>query len=47
MSEDLEFEMLTGPPPLSQIELVTLVVRSYDAAIRFFVDCLGFELVGR
>jgi catechol 2,3-dioxygenase-like lactoylglutathione lyase family enzyme len=27
------------------IELVTLLVGDYDAAIRFFVDCLGFELV--
>jgi catechol 2,3-dioxygenase-like lactoylglutathione lyase family enzyme len=30
---------------MSQIELVTLVVRDYDAAIRFFVDVLQFELV--
>ena len=27
------------------IELVTLVVRDYDAAIGFFTDILGFELV--
>ena len=26
------------------LELVTLVVRDYDAAIRFFVDVLQFEL---
>ena len=26
------------------IDLVTLVVDDYDAAIRFFVDALGFEL---
>ena len=28
----------------SQIDLVTLVVKEYDPAIRFFVDGLGFEL---
>ena len=27
------------------LQLVTLVVRDYDPAIRFFVDVLGFELV--
>jgi catechol 2,3-dioxygenase-like lactoylglutathione lyase family enzyme len=27
------------------IELLTLIVPEYDAAIRFFVDALGFELV--
>ena len=27
------------------IELVTIIVADYDAAIRFFVDALGFELV--
>jgi catechol 2,3-dioxygenase-like lactoylglutathione lyase family enzyme len=27
-----------------RLDLVTLVVREYDAAIRFFVDVLGFEL---
>jgi catechol 2,3-dioxygenase-like lactoylglutathione lyase family enzyme len=27
------------------IDLVTFVVADYDAAIRFFVDTLGFELV--
>ena len=27
------------------IELVTIIVAEYDAAIRFFVDALGFELV--
>jgi catechol 2,3-dioxygenase-like lactoylglutathione lyase family enzyme len=30
---------------VSQLELVALVVRDYDAAIRFFVDVLQFELV--
>ena len=30
---------------MSKLELVTLVVRDYDAAIRFFVDVLQFELV--
>jgi catechol 2,3-dioxygenase-like lactoylglutathione lyase family enzyme len=28
----------------SRLGLVTLVVREYDEAIRFFVDALGFEL---
>jgi catechol 2,3-dioxygenase-like lactoylglutathione lyase family enzyme len=30
---------------MSHLELVTLVVRDYEAAIRFFVDVLQFELV--
>src|SRR4029453_9810399 len=30
---------------MSQLELVALVVRDYDTAIRFFVDVLQFELV--
>ncbi len=30
---------------MSHLELVTLVVRDYDAAIRFFVDVLQFDLV--
>ena len=30
---------------MSQLELVTLIVRDYDPAIRFFVDVLGFDLV--
>ena len=30
---------------MSHLELVALVVRDYDAAIRFFVDVLRFELV--
>jgi catechol 2,3-dioxygenase-like lactoylglutathione lyase family enzyme len=30
---------------MSYLELVALVVRDYDAAIRFFVDVLQFELV--
>jgi catechol 2,3-dioxygenase-like lactoylglutathione lyase family enzyme len=29
---------------MSHLELVTLVVRDYDAAIHFFVDVLQFEL---
>jgi catechol 2,3-dioxygenase-like lactoylglutathione lyase family enzyme len=29
---------------MSKLELVALVVRDYDAAIRFFVDVLQFEL---
>jgi len=32
-------------PWLVQIDLVTIVVADYDAAIRFFVDVLGLELV--
>lgn len=30
---------------MSHLELVALVVRDYDAAIRFFADVLQFELV--
>jgi len=30
---------------MSNLELVALVVRDYDAAIQFFVGVLGFELV--
>ena len=30
---------------MSYLDLVALVVRDYDAAIRFFVDVLQFELV--
>src|ERR1700740_2860961 len=30
---------------MSHLELVALLVRDYDAAIRFFVDMLEFELV--
>jgi catechol 2,3-dioxygenase-like lactoylglutathione lyase family enzyme len=30
---------------MTNLELVTLVVRDYDPAIRFFVDALQFELV--
>lgn len=30
---------------MTQLELVALVIRDYDRAIRFFVDVLGFELV--
>jgi catechol 2,3-dioxygenase-like lactoylglutathione lyase family enzyme len=30
---------------MSHLELITLVVGDYDAAIRFFVDVLQFELV--
>jgi catechol 2,3-dioxygenase-like lactoylglutathione lyase family enzyme len=38
--------MERAPPAVtSHLELVALVVRDYDAAIRFFVDVLQFELV--
>jgi len=30
---------------MSHLDLVTLVVRDYDAAIRFFVDVLRFQLI--
>jgi len=30
---------------VSHLELVTIVVRDYDTAIRFFVDVLQFELI--
>jgi len=30
---------------MSNLELVALIVRDYDAAIRFFVDVLRFQLV--
>lgn len=30
---------------MSHLELVALVVRDYDVAIRFFVDVLQFELL--
>ena len=30
---------------MAHLQLVALVVRDYDPAIRFFVDVLGFELV--
>lgn len=30
---------------MPHLELVTLIVRDYDAAIRFFVDVLDFDLV--
>jgi len=30
---------------MAKLELVALLVRDYDAAIRFFVDVLAFELV--
>jgi catechol 2,3-dioxygenase-like lactoylglutathione lyase family enzyme len=30
---------------VSQLKLVALIVHDYDAAIRFFVDVLQFELV--
>jgi len=30
---------------VAHLGLVTIVVREYDPAIRFFVDALGFELV--
>ena len=31
--------------PMANLDLVALVVRDYDPAIRFFVDVLQFELV--
>jgi hypothetical protein len=30
---------------MSQLELVALIVRDYDAALRFFVDVLQFDLI--
>ena len=30
---------------IANLELVTLIVRDYDPAIRFFVDVLQFDLV--
>jgi catechol 2,3-dioxygenase-like lactoylglutathione lyase family enzyme len=30
---------------MASLELVALIVREYDPAIRFFVDVLGFELL--
>jgi catechol 2,3-dioxygenase-like lactoylglutathione lyase family enzyme len=30
---------------MAYLQLVTIVVRDYDEAIRFFVDALGFDLV--
>lgn len=30
---------------MAHIDLVSLIVRDYDPAIRFFVDVLGFDLV--
>ena len=30
---------------MPRVELVALVVRDYDRAIRFFLDALGFELI--
>ena len=30
---------------MAHLELVTIIVADYDAAIAFFVDALGFELV--
>ena len=36
---------LTGIPSMSHLELVALIVRDYDDAVRFFVDVLDFELV--
>src|SRR5262245_32404535 len=31
--------------PMSHLELVALIVRDYDAAIRFFVDALHFDVI--
>jgi catechol 2,3-dioxygenase-like lactoylglutathione lyase family enzyme len=41
----LEFHQGTPTDPAAVIGLVTVIVRDYDEAIRFFVDALGFELV--
>ena len=30
---------------VSRLELIALVVRDYDAALRFFVEVLKFELI--
>ena len=30
---------------MAHLELVSVIVEDYDAAIRFFIDVLGFELV--
>jgi catechol 2,3-dioxygenase-like lactoylglutathione lyase family enzyme len=30
---------------VSHLELVALIVRDYDRAIRFFIDLLGFDLI--
>jgi len=38
-------EKHSGAARVSYLELVAIVVREYDPAIRFFVDVLGFELV--
>src|SRR4029079_5464701 len=35
----------TNSPGMSHIDLVAVMVRDYDAAIRFFVDVLQFQLV--
>lgn len=35
----------TAAETVSQLELVAVVVRDYDRAIRFFVDVLDFDLV--
>jgi len=37
--------MTSGPPSMANLELVALIVRDYEPAIRFFVDLLQFELV--
>jgi catechol 2,3-dioxygenase-like lactoylglutathione lyase family enzyme len=36
---------LSGIPSMSHLELVALIVRDYDAAVRFFVDVLDFDLI--
>lgn len=41
-------ELARTPSPvdsMTRIELITIVVRDYDEAIRFYVETLGFELV--
>jgi catechol 2,3-dioxygenase-like lactoylglutathione lyase family enzyme len=40
-----DYTKLTTLTKMSQLELVALVVRDYDRAIRFFVDVLEFALI--
>lgn len=42
--EPLEYDVPLGGPREVNLDLVTLVVPDYDAAICFFVDRLGFDL---
>lgn len=43
--EQLVTKLVATPPVPAHLDLVTLVVDSYDAAIAFFVDVLQFALV--